>query len=131
MPKYKWDSKKWENDDEWWNPYNPKGRLKGKGTTSWARQLRRQAMQPDAQQPLEKEAEKQQELAEGKPAELPQPLEKRQKDGNQQPNKPLEKWQKKTDQALEKKAEASEKQGEKKDENKTSGKDDKKKQKNT
>ena len=79
MPKYKWDSKKWENDDEWWNPYNPKGRLKGKGTTSWARQLRRQAMQPDAQQPLEKEAEKQQELAEGKPAELPQPLEKKSK----------------------------------------------------
>ena len=77
MPKYKWDSKKWENDDEWWNPYNPKGRPKGKGTTSWARQLRRQAMQPDAQQPLEKEAEKQQELAEGKPAALPQPLEKK------------------------------------------------------
>ena len=56
---------------------------------------------------------------------------KRQKDGNQQPNKPLEKWQKKTDQALEKKAEASEKQGEKKDENKTSGKDGKKNRKNT
>ena len=52
---YKWDKEKWEKDEEWWNPYNPAGRLKGKGTTSWARQMRRQALH---QQPLEKEAKK-------------------------------------------------------------------------
>ena len=90
-------TKKWEKDEEWWNPYNPKGRLKGKGTTSWARQLRRQA-----QQPLQKEAENQKELAEGQPAELPKPLEKRPKETNQQHKQPLEKWQKKQDKPLEK-----------------------------
>ena len=94
---YKWDKEKWEKDEEWWNPYNPAGRLKGKGTTSWARQMRRQALH---QQPLEKEAKKQ-ELAEGQPAELPQPLEKRQGE-HKQPKQPLEKWQKKTSQPLEK-----------------------------
>ena len=97
MSTYKWDQKKWEKDEEWWNPYNPKGRLKGKGTTSWARQLRRQA-----QQPLQKEAENQKELAEGQPAELPKPLEKRPKETNQQHKQPLEKWQKKQDTPLEK-----------------------------
>ena len=90
-------TKKKEKDGEWWNPYNPKGRLKGKGTTSWARQLRRQA-----QQPLQKEAENQKELAEGQPAELPKPLEKRPKETNQQHKQPLEKWQKKQDKPLEK-----------------------------
>ena len=97
MSTYKWDQKKWEKDEEWWNPYNPKGRLKGKGTTSWARQLRRQA-----QQPLQKEAENQKELAEGQPAELPKPLEKRPKETNQQHKQPLEKWQRKQDKPLEK-----------------------------
>ena len=116
--------KKWEKDEEWWNPYNPKGRLKGKGTTSWARQLRRQA-----QQPLQKEAENQKELAEGQPAELPKPLEKRPKETNQQHNQPLEKWQRKQDKPLEKKAEASETKEEKEHENKKDGKEDAKAEK--
>ena len=116
--------KKWEKDEEWWNPYNPKGRLKGKGTTSWARQLRRQA-----QQPLQKEAENQKELAEGQPAELPKPLEKRPKETNQQHKQPLEKWQRKQDKPLEKKAEASETKEEKEHENKKDGKEDAKAEK--
>ena len=117
--------KKWEKDEEWWNPYNPKGRLKGKGTTSWARQLRRQA-----QQPLQKEPGNQKELAEGQPAELPKPLEKRPKETNQQHKQPLEKWQKKQDKPLEKKAEASETKEEKEHENKKDGKEDAKAEKN-
>lgn len=53
---YKWDQAKWEKDDEWWNPYNKVGRLKGKGSTTWARQARRAAQFAGNtdQQPLEK-----------------------------------------------------------------------------
>ena len=65
---YKWDQAKWEKDDEWWNPYNKVGRLKGKGSTTcrkhrpialgkMAKGKKTEAMeviQEETQQPLEK-----------------------------------------------------------------------------
>ena len=124
MSTYKWDPKKWEKDEEWWNPYNPKGRLKGKGTTSWARQLRRQA-----QQPLQKEAENQKELAEGQPAELPKPLEKKAKRNKSAAQTAIGKMAEEARQAFGKKAEASETKEEKEHENKKGGKEDAKAEK--
>ena len=46
-PKYTWDESQWVQDDEWWNPFNKIGRLKGKGTTSWARAARKAAETPE------------------------------------------------------------------------------------
>lgn len=40
---YKWEKTIFDQDPEWWDPYNKVGRLKGKGTTSRARQERRAA----------------------------------------------------------------------------------------
>lgn len=40
---YKWEKAIFDQDPEWWDPYNKVGRLKGKGTTSRARQERRAA----------------------------------------------------------------------------------------
>ena len=79
---YKWDQAKWEKDDEWWNPYNKVGRLKGKGSTTWARQARRAAQFAGNtdQQPLEKgQKEKKTEAMEVIQEETQQPLEKRKK----------------------------------------------------
>ena len=49
MP-YKWSKDIWEEDAEWWNPYNKRGRLKGKGSTTW----KRQAVRAAGAQPLQK-----------------------------------------------------------------------------
>ena len=78
---YKWDQAKWEKDDEWWNPYNKVGRLKGKGSTTWARQARRAAQLAGNtdQQPLEKWQEEKTEAMEVIQEETQQPLEKRKK----------------------------------------------------
>ena len=73
-------------NDEWWNPYNKVGRLKGKGSTTWARQARRAAQFAGNtdQQPLEKghaemQKEKKTEAMEVIQEETQQPLEKKEK----------------------------------------------------
>ena len=45
--KYEWSKEKWLQDETWWTLYNKSGRLKGKGSTTWARAARRAAETPE------------------------------------------------------------------------------------
>ena len=86
-PKYTWDESQWVQDDEWWNPFNKIGRLKGKGTTSWTRAARRAAETPEERaerKRLRDEKKKQEQEA----ANSSKPLE--QEAGAASSSKPLE-----------------------------------------
>ena len=94
MP-YKWSKDIWEEDAEWWNPYNKRGRLKGKGSTTWKRQAVR-AAKAKAQAAPAVAAPPEQDGA--------QPLQKRQGEEKVKEEEPLQKRQEATavEQPLEK-----------------------------
>ena len=97
MP-YKWSKDIWEEDAEWWNPYNKRGRLKGKGSTTWKRQAVR-AAKAKAQAAPAVAAPPEQDGA--------QPLQKRQGEEKVKEEEPLQKRQEATavEQPLEKRQE--------------------------
>ena len=109
MP-YKWSKDIWEEDAEWWNPYNKRGRLKGKGSTTWKRQAVRAAKakaqaapavaappEQDGAQPLQKRQGEEKVKEE-------EPLQKRQGEEKVKEEEPLQKRQEATavEQPLEK-----------------------------
>ena len=129
MKPYKWDRDKWQRDDEWWNPYNPAGRLKGKGTTTWTRQEKRRKKREEEER--EEEEKKGKSLKKGQPATLPE-----KKARNKEPAEPLEKKAEKAtasteervkqEKPLEKEVEKEGKKGEEQPLKKEAEKDDKK-----
>ena len=119
--KWEWSREKWEQDESWWTPYNKLGRLKGKGSTTWARAARRAAETPEqreerkrlrdekqkasSSEPLQKEATQD----EPKEAASSKPLQKEAESIEATSSKPLQKEAEESSKPLQKEAEESSK----------------------
>ena len=70
---YKWDREKWLEDPTWWEPYNKAGRLKGKGQTTRARQMRRALETPEEREARKAKREEEKKAASEKEAKKESP----------------------------------------------------------
>ena len=104
--KYEWSKEKWLQDETWWTPYNKSGRLKGKGSTSWARAARRAAETSEQREERKRLRDEKQKASSSEPLQK-EATQDEPKEGAS--SKPLQKEAEESSQLLKKEAEESSK----------------------